>query len=85
MENLQKSNALLEAIAGGAAFDKDSGLLWEHWLKAIEEQIEENNAEFDRVLDDSSHEDSGLNKPVVNNNEVAVCDKEHHIGGKDYW
>lgn len=43
MENLKNSNELLEAIANGVAFDKETGLIWEHWLITINEQIVKNN------------------------------------------
>jgi len=46
MENLKKSNELLEAIANGVAFDKETGLIWEHWLNSVTEQVEKNNLEL---------------------------------------
>ena len=30
---------LLEAISNGNAFDKDTGLIWSHWLQMIDETI----------------------------------------------
>lgn len=64
MENLKKSNELLEAIVNGVAFDKETGLIWEHWLKSITEQVEKNNLEL--CDGECSHENSGLHKHFVN-------------------
>ncbi len=49
MENLKHSNELLEAIANGTAFDKETGLIWEHWLITINEQIVKNNVALANV------------------------------------
>ena len=49
MENLKKSNELLEAIVNGTAFDKETGLIWKHWLDVINEQVVKNNVALDDV------------------------------------
>ena len=63
MENFKKSNELLEAIANGVAFDKETGLIWEHWLNSVTEQVEKNNLEL--CGGECSNENSGLNIPCV--------------------
>ena len=46
MENLKQSNELLEAIGNGTAFDKETGLIWSHWLDSINEQVVKNNVDL---------------------------------------
>ena len=80
MDNLKKSNELLEAIVDGTAFDKETGLIWEHWVNAIIKQVDLNNIEL-RGSEESSHESAALPLHNVSVNEgqeflragVAVC------------
>ena len=64
MENLKKSNELLEAIIDGTAFDKETGLIWEHWVNAIIKQVDLNNIEL-RASEKPLDENSGLHKHFV--------------------
>ena len=53
MENLKKSNELLEAIINGTAFDSETGMIWQHWLEEISKQVDINNIELSAVANDS--------------------------------
>lgn len=56
MENLKKSNELLEAIINGTAFDSETGMIWQHWLEEISKQVDKNNIELSAVANDSKEE-----------------------------
>ncbi len=64
MENLKKSNELLEAIINGTAFDSETGMIWNHWLEEISKQIDMNNTEL-RALAKQPEQQSNCNLPHV--------------------
>jgi len=66
MENLKKSNELLEAIINGTTFDSETGMIWKHWLEEISKQVDINNIELSAVAD-VSKDDSNCNLPQVSN------------------
>ena len=66
MENLKKSNELLEAIINGTAFDSETGIIWQHWLEEISKQVDINNIELSALANDYKNK-SNCNLPQVSN------------------